>query len=223
VQAGLHAPNASDPVAGPDLDLDARIEAILFVAGRPLSVPELAVALGSDRRGIEAALAQLSERHRFGGVRLQRDGRSVQLVTAPQAASDVERFLGLEANAHLSQAALETLAIVAYRQPVTKPEIEELRGVNVDAVIRTLIGRDLVAETGRRQTVGLPIEYGTTFRFLEYFGLDSLTALPPVDGALQARAQAPLLQLLEPANARRTGSAAENAVGAVHVNGAGDD
>lgn len=202
-----------------------RLEAILFVAGRPLSPGELAGAVGSDKKSVEAALVQLAERHRSGGLRLQRDGRSAQLVSAPEAAADVERFLGLEATAHLSGAALEALAIVAYRQPVTRPEIEELRGVNCDAVIRTLMVRGLVAEVGRRQTVGLPIEYGTTFRFLEYFGLSDLSELPDVEVLSLAEPAAPMqVQLLTPA-ARAVALPAEfrAVIGAVHANGVGDD
>ncbi len=162
------------------LDLVDRIEAVLFMADRPVGVAELAMTLEVDRKVADAALARLETRIDGTGLRLQRAGRDVQLVTAPEAAPDVQRFLGLESSAHLSAAALETLAIVAYRQPVTRPEIEELRGVNCDAVLRTLLSRGLVAEVGRRQTVGLPIEYGTSFRFLEYFGLESLLALPDV-------------------------------------------
>jgi segregation and condensation protein B len=206
-----------------------RLEAILFVAGRPLSPGELASAVGSDKKSVEAALAEICERHRSSGLRLQRDGRSAQFVSAPEAAADVERFLGLEATSHLSGPALETLAIVAYRQPVTRPEIEELRGVNCDAVIRTLMVRGLVVEVARRQTVGLPIEYGTTFRFLEYFGLSDLSELPDVGavnlGAAAAQMPAPMqVELLAPP-ARPVVLPAEfrAAIGAVHANGVGDD
>lgn len=175
------------------LDLVDRIEAVLFMADRPVGVAELAMALEVNRKVADAALARLESRIDVTGLRLQRDGRDVQLVTAPEAAPDVQRFLGLESSTHLSAAALETLAIIAYRQPVTRPEIEELRGVNCDAVLRTLLARGMVAEVGRRQTVGLPIEYGTSFRFLEYFGLESLHGLPdvgdgPTNGAVASGA-----------------------------------
>lgn len=162
------------------LHLAARLEAILFVADGPVAMADLAKILGVGRRRVEAAVAELEHRRAGSGVRVQRSGRRVQMVTAPQAADAVAGYLGLEASSPLSKPALETLAIVAYQQPVTKPEIEALRGVNCDAVVRTLIGRGLVAEAGRRDTVGLPIEYATTFRFLEYFGLASLDSLPPV-------------------------------------------
>jgi segregation and condensation protein B len=111
----------------------------------------------------------------------------VQLVTAPGAAEAVQRFLGLEASGRLSGAALEVLSIVADRQPVTRPEIDELRGVNSEAALRTLAGRGLVEPVGRRETVGYPVEYATTFRFLEYFGLASLEDLPQLDAVAPGR------------------------------------
>jgi segregation and condensation protein B len=169
------------PSGDGDPDATLLIESILFVAAGPVSIGALAQALVLERRVIDKALeileAQLADR----GVRLQQSGDLVQLVTAAEAGPAVQRFLGLEASAKLSGPALETLAIVAYRQPVTRPEVETLRGVNCDAVLRTLITRGLVAEVGRRETVGHPVEYGTTFLFLEYFGLRDLHDLPPVE------------------------------------------
>jgi segregation and condensation protein B len=143
-----------------------------------VQVTDLARVLEADRSTTEKALAELGESLTGRGVRLQRDNGHVQMVSAPESADLVQRFFGLEASTRLSKPALETLAIVAYEQPVTRPEIEQLRGVNCDGVLRTLMGRGLVEEVGRRETVGLPLEYGTTFRFLEYFGLPSLDALP---------------------------------------------
>jgi segregation and condensation protein B len=163
---------------------------VLFVADRPVTVVELAAAVCVDKRTAEAALASLEQRLTNTGLCVQRDGREVQMVTAPDAAADVQRFLGLESSAHLSGAALETLAIIAYKQPVTRPEIEDLRGVNCDGVLRTLLSRGMVTEVGRRQTVGLPIEYGTSFRFLEYFGLEGLHELPDVGDAASGAALA---------------------------------
>ena len=105
----------------------------------------------------------------------------VQLVSAPEAGPAIQQFLGLDSESKLSRAGLESLSIVAYRQPITRPEIDELRGVNSDGVLRTLLSHGLVAPIGRRETVGHPIEYGTTFQFLEYFGISSLDELPPID------------------------------------------
>jgi segregation and condensation protein B len=123
----------------------------------------------------------LSEDYAKRGLRLQRKGNRVQLVSAPQAAPYIERFLGLSLSGKLSVAALETLAIIAYKQPVTRPQIEAIRGVSSDGVLRTLISKGLIEEVGRLETVGHPVLFGTTFEFLQYFGLDSLDGLPSLD------------------------------------------
>lgn len=160
------------------LELSSRIEALLFVADEPAQLRQLAQALEVTERDVEAALDQLAERCRERGLRLQRSDRQVQFVTAPQAAPDVQRFLGLDNTSTLSTAALETLALVAYRQPLTRSEIEAIRGVNCDSVLRTLLSRGLVAAQGRLDQAGRPIIYGTTFEFLQYFGLSDLSDLP---------------------------------------------
>jgi segregation and condensation protein B len=115
------------------------------------------------------------------GVRLQRKGDKVQLVTRPETAAYVERFMGLEHTGRLSQAALETLAIIAYRQPCTRAQIEVVRGVNCDGVLSTLLTKGLIEEMGRLETVGHPFLYGTTFAFLQHFGLKGLGDLPPLE------------------------------------------
>ncbi len=160
------------------LELSSRIEALLFVADEPAQLRQLAQALEVTEHDVEAALEQLAERCRERGLRLQRSDRQVQFVTAPQAAPDVQRFLGLDNTSTLSTAALETLALVAYRQPLTRPEIEAIRGVNCDSVLRTLLSRGLVTAQGRLDQAGRPIIYGTTFEFLQYFGLSDLSDLP---------------------------------------------
>jgi segregation and condensation protein B len=114
-------------------------------------------------------------------VRLQRKGDRVQLVTRPEAAAYIERFMGLENSGRLSQAALETLSIVAYRQPCTRAQIEVVRGVNCDSVLRNLLSKGLIEESGRQETVGHPFLYSTTFAFLQHFGLRSLNELPPLE------------------------------------------
>jgi segregation and condensation protein B len=163
---------------GGDTRLAMLIESVLFVADEPVAVADLARVLDVDRKAVEAALTQLAALCASRGVRLQRSGGQVQMVTAPEAAEVIGRFLGLDSSTHLSRAALEVLSIIAYRQPVTRPEIDDLRGVCSDGPVRTLLGRSLVAPVGRRETVGHPVEYGTTFAFLEYFGLSSLDDLP---------------------------------------------
>ncbi|MDW8071163.1 MAG: SMC-Scp complex subunit ScpB, partial [Anaerolineae bacterium] len=118
---------------------------------------------------------------RTRGVRVQRHGEQLQLVTAPGAARYVERLLGLSGGGSLSPAALETLAIIAYKQPITRPEIEAVRGVNSDSVLRTLLSKGLIQEVGRLETVGRPVLFGTTLEFLQYFGLSGLDELPPLE------------------------------------------
>jgi segregation and condensation protein B len=157
-----------------------QIEAVLFVADRPVSVSELARLLGIPADAVEDALVVLDAGYDGRGIALQRQGDSLQLVSHPQNAAVVQRFLGLEMSARLSPAALETLAIVAYRQPVTRSQIEQIRGVNADHAVGNLLMRELIEEVGRLETVGRPILYGTTFEFLRAFGLRSLSDLPPV-------------------------------------------
>jgi len=159
----------------------ARVESLLFVADAPVSTGHLAKALEATDGQVERALAELDTVYAGRGLRLQRAGNHVQLITAPEIAPYVERFLGLEARATLSRAALETLGIVAYRQPITRPEIEAIRGVSSDSVLRTLLRVGVIEEVGRAPTVGRPILYGTTFEFLQHFGLRGLDELPPLD------------------------------------------
>ena len=149
------------------------IESILFVAAEPVHVRQLARMLALPIDAVEHALDRLREQYRGRGIRLQRHDDLVQLVSAPEAASVIERFLGLNLSApRLSGAALETLAIVAYRQPVTRPGIEAVRGVDCSGALRTLLQRGLVAEVGRVQSAGRPLLYGTTDEFLKQFGLE---------------------------------------------------
>lgn len=143
------------------------------------------MAAGLTQEEGRVALEQLEMHLAAGGLRLQRLGRRLQLVTPPEAAAAVETFLGLEINLRLSQAALETLAIVAYAQPVTRPQVEGIRGVNSDSVLRTLVAAGLIEEGGRAETVGRPILYQTTFEFLQQFGLSALEDLPVLETAKQ--------------------------------------
>lgn len=162
-------------------ELAALIEAILFVANGAVTTDALSKALESDAEAIEQALTLLAQQRAHSGVRLQRKGREAQMVTAPDAAAHVEKFLGVQVTTRLSPAALETLAIIAYREPITRVQIEAVRGVNSDGVIGTLLSRGLIAEAGRLETVGRPIQYATTFQFLQQFGLKSVAELPPLE------------------------------------------
>jgi segregation and condensation protein B len=165
------------------LPLPALVESLLFVASEPSPIERLASVLQVTPEQIEEALRTLEQEYTGRGLRLQRKRRRVQLVTTPEAADVVRQFLGLELTGKLSPAALETLAIVAYRQPVTRAQAEAIRGVNSDSVMRTLVNRGLIEEQGRLDQAGRPIIYGTTFDFLQQFGLSSLDQLPPLDSA----------------------------------------
>jgi segregation and condensation protein B len=163
-----------------------QLEALLFVAERPLTRREIATLAGVDRQTVDAVLGDLEVALRERGLRLVAAGDEVQLVTAPEAGSLIARYTGAEGT-KLSNAALETLAIIAYRQPVTRGTIERIRGVDSDYVVRTLLHRRLVVEQGRADTPGRPILYGTGFDFLERFGITSLDDLPPLDAEAAER------------------------------------
>ena len=161
-------------------NIELLIESLLFVADEAVHIDRLVGALEVSAEEVEEALQVLAPKYAHRGLRLQRKGSRVQMVTAPEAAGVIRRFLGLESGSKLSPAALETLAIVAYRQPITRAQVEAIRGVNSDSVLRTLTNRGLIEEQGRLEQVGRPILYGTTFEFLQQFGLESLDQLPPL-------------------------------------------
>ncbi len=191
-----HLVNETAPApSSTDLDdeqLLVLLEGLLFVASEPAAIERLATALDVSISRIEQGLQELETQLLHRGIRLQRHNGSAQLVSAPEVADTIEVFLGLDLNTKLSRAALEALAIIAYRQPVTRPQIEAIRGINSDGVIRTLLHRGLLEEVGRLEQAGRPILYGTTFAFLQYFGLENVDGLPPLDeealGELAARA-----------------------------------
>ncbi|HEX8730198.1 MAG TPA: SMC-Scp complex subunit ScpB [Ktedonobacterales bacterium] len=159
------------------------IESLLFVAGRPLELTELRKLLPLEQARLREAVASLAEEcERQGrGIRVQRMGDAVQFVSAPENARFVASLLGLPTQVKLTTAALETLAVVAYRQPVTRSQIEFIRGVNSDRALASLVQYGLVIEVGRAATVGRPTLFGTTSEFLQQFGLSSLEALPRPD------------------------------------------
>jgi len=171
----LELPNSS-------IEIRACLEAMLFAAPGPVTTAQLAEALMKPAEIIEAELRGLAEDYQQGrGLGLQWHAGKVQLTTAPEFSAVIERFLGLEATARLSRAAMETLAIIAYRQPVTRPAVDAIRGVNSDSVLQSLLSKGLIQETGRTEGPGRPILYGTTGEFLQHFGLSSLGDLPPYD------------------------------------------
>ncbi len=166
-----------------DLNIEAAIEAVLFVASGPISLAQLTEATSRSHHEIEGSIRELERRYQsqHSGLRIQRHEGKVQLTTAPEMAPLVENFLGLEATARLSRAALETLAIIAYRQPITRPGIDAVRGVNSDGVLKSLLIKGLIQEVGRADTPGRPILYAITNDFLQQFGLNSLDDLPPFE------------------------------------------
>ncbi len=172
----------TDQVISLNGSITSFIESLLFVADEPVALSDLARTLDVSASRISDAVDRLCETYAGRGLRIQRVNGRVQMVTAPETAPAIERFLGLELSGKLSEAAMETLAIIAYRQPITRPEIDAIRGVNSDGVLRTLLSRGLIEEMGRLDTVGRPILYGTTFAFLQHFGLESLDELPPLNG-----------------------------------------
>ncbi len=159
-------------------DLPAAIEAILFSSNRPLKLRELQQATDSDRTAVERALGELREALAGRGVMLMRHQEELHLATRPEFAPAVRRALRPEVSGKLSPAAYETLAIVAYQQPVPRSRIEEVRGVNCESVLTNLELRDLITEVGRGSGPGQPKLYGTTMRFLQVMGVESLDHLP---------------------------------------------
>jgi segregation and condensation protein B len=159
------------------------IESLLFVAGRPLEHAELRKLLNIDEERLASGLQMLADNleSQGRGIRLQCLGEHVQLVTAPENARHVAALLGLPMTAKLTTAAMETLAVVSYRQPVTRAQIEAIRGVNSDRALASLIQHGLVAEVGRAQTVGRPALFATTGEFLQQFGLTRLEQLPKAE------------------------------------------
>ena len=164
-------------------ELLAKIEGLLFVSSGLVSVYQLSKALEIKESEAASHLAELENHYKEGGhgFRLMRVKNKVQLTTDPAISKTVENFLGLQTPSTLSQAALETLAIVAYKQPVTRPQVDVVRGVNSDSVMRSLLSKGLIEELGRAETPGRPIYYGTSSAFLQYFGLESIEELPFVD------------------------------------------
>jgi segregation and condensation protein B len=163
-----------------EMPLSVQLEALLFVAAEPVTAAQLAAALDISPSVVERGLNELDASLAARGLRLQRNAGRVQLTTAPQLAELIERFLGLETTTHLSRAALETLSIIAYQQPVTRPQIDSIRGVNSDSMMKSLLNKGLILESGRADGPGRPILYSTTPEFLQHFGLNSILEMPPL-------------------------------------------
>ncbi len=179
-----------EPVQGELLDtgaLQRNIEAVLFVASEALSIRTLAKLTGAEESAVSVALQRIDADFAERGIVLREIAGGYRFASSPAARAAVEAYL-LPPKTNLSPAALETLAIVAYNEPVTKGQVEEIRGVGADSVIATLLDRRFIAESGRKESPGRPMLYKTTPEFLEAFGLNSLDDLPAVDlDALQSR------------------------------------
>ena len=165
-----------------DGNMKGRIEAILFVAGEAVSIKDLAKALQAEETTVKTELDAIRDEYDYEqrGFLLKRFGDKVQLATRPMYAQDVLRLLQPVQQQSLSQAAMETLAVVAYKQPVTRAEVEQIRGVKCDYSLQSLINKGLIREAGRKDTIGRPILFCTTDEFLSHFGLEGLEGLPPM-------------------------------------------
>jgi segregation and condensation protein B len=161
----------------------AVIETLIFVSGEPLSVKTIADVLKEDRAVVEEALAELANEFngRNSGLHLRELAGGWQIATRPEYHEHVRAFLKSRPSAKLSLASLETLAVIAYKQPVTVPEILEIRGVQSPSAIKTLLDKKLIVAKGRKDTVGHPMMYGTSKEFLIQFGLKDLTELPSME------------------------------------------
>ena len=158
------------------------IEALLFVSSMPISVGQLSTITGEAAGKIKASINELEEKYKqTSGLRIQHKGSKVQITTAPELSEVIDAFMGIETTATLSRASLETLAIIAFRQPISRPSIEEVRGVNSDGVVRNLLSKGLVEELGRSESLGRAVLYGTSADFLSHFGLNSLEDLPTLN------------------------------------------
>lgn len=180
------------PVDMENDELGALIEAILLVSPEPPTIDEISTGTGVAIEDIEAGVEWLESQDSRGFL-VQRHGRRLSLASHPRFADHIRSFLGLDREAKLSSASLETLALVAYQQPVTRSEIERVRGVDSSGVLATLHARGLIESVGRLQSVGNPIQYGTTAVFLNHFGLQSLDDLPPL-GMIDGKDGSTLLQ-----------------------------
>lgn len=161
--------------------LKGNIEAVLFAAGQPVSEVQLAEMLSVEKEHICILLAQMKSEMEDAkrGLTILEVAGGYQLCTKAEFAETVARLAEVQPN-RLSRAALETLSVIAFKQPITRAEIEEIRGVQVDRVLQNLIDKELIKELGRKEVIGRPILYGTTEVFLNCFGMDSLSDLPPL-------------------------------------------
>ena len=161
--------------------LTSELESLLLVADKPVSVKELSQVTTAMVSDVQKSLAELICEYQERGIKIIKKGEYYSLVTDPKNSTVVSKFLNEELRHDLSDASLETLSIITYKQPITRIEIEEIRGASSDQLIRNLMIRGLISEVGRKETPGRPILYGTTMEFLQYFGLNSEDEIPKFD------------------------------------------
>jgi segregation and condensation protein B len=173
---------AAQPARGTS-ELVAIVEALIFVADEPITTKLIADVLDEDKQAIEAAVEQLKQEYenRDSGLQIREIAGGWQIATRTEFHEEIRKFLKTRPSAKLSIASLETLAVIAYKQPVTVPEILEIRGVQSASAIKTLLDKRLIVAKGRKETVGRPMQYGTSKDFLIQFGLKDLTELPSVE------------------------------------------
>ena len=166
-----------------DTELKAIAEALIFVADEPISPKSIADVLKLDRAAVETAISDLAREYeaRNGGLQLREIAGGWQIATRPEHHEQIRTYLKSRPSAKLSLASLETLAVIAYKQPVTVPEILEIRGVQSPSAIKTLLDKRLIVAKGRKETVGRPMMYGTSKDFLIQFGLKDLSELPSIE------------------------------------------
>ncbi len=164
-------------------ELKSIVEALIFVADEPINAKTIADVIDVDREAVEKAIAGLVEEYdaRASGLQLREIAGGWQIATRPEHHENVRAYLKSKPSAKLSLASLETLAVIAYKQPVTVPEILEIRGVQSPSAIKTLLDKRLIVAKGRKETVGRPMMYGTSKEFLIQFGLKDLSELPSVE------------------------------------------
>ena len=175
--------NAPEKITRGIGELVAAVEALVFVADEPLNAKILAEVLDEDRESVTAAIEELRDEYerRAGGLQIREIAGGWQISTRTEFHDEVRKFLKTRPNAKLSLAALETLAVIAYKQPATVPEILEIRGVQSASAIKTLLDKKLIVAKGRKETVGRPMQYGTSKDFLIQFGLRDLSELPSIE------------------------------------------
>jgi segregation and condensation protein B len=177
-------PEVSDGPARSAAEVMAIAEAIIFVSDEPITSKMLAEIIGEDKQTVQAAVEELQKEYedRGGGLQIREIAGGWQIATRTEYHDEVRKFLKTRPSAKLSLASLETLAVIAYKQPVTVPEILEIRGVQSASAIKTLLEKRLIVTKGHKETVGRPMQYGTSKDFLIQFGLKDLSDLPSIEG-----------------------------------------